>query len=213
MRRDTSDCEDGRPIDCDTGDADPLLENLEPDDELDAATGVELARAPAEKHGQVAILARGLPLQLDNVADILKFSFRRTVTFTAETAKYESGFFLTPDFDEPSRGLGHSPYDEEEEDEGYDLESNGEAPDEGGYFLPVERGAVFNPVSDDDTENVESEFDRDELTARCVAGGFGGPDRGDGIKNAGPDTVEGPGAEHPFSVLGGALESGTNDGP
>ena len=131
MRRDTGDCEDCRPIDGDTGDADPFLEDLEPDDELDTATGVQLAGLPAEEHGQVAVLARSLPLQFDDVADVLKLSFGRTVTFAAETTEYESGFFLAPDFDKPARGFGHSPYDEEEEDEGHDLKSDWEAPDEG----------------------------------------------------------------------------------
>lgn len=157
------------------------MENLEPDDELDAATGVELAGAPAEEHGQVAILARGLALQLDDVADILKLGFRCTVPFAAETTEYKPGFFLAPDFDEPARGFRHSPYDEEEEDEGHDLEGDREAPDEGGIYLTVEGGAVFDPVRDNDAENVEREFDRDELAAGCVAGGFGGPYGGDGV--------------------------------
>lgn len=157
------------------------MENLEPDDELDAATGVELAGAPAEEHGQVAVLARGFPLQLDDVTDILKLSFRRTITFAAETTKDISGLFLAPHFDEPARGFGHCPYDEEEENEGHDLESDWEAPDEGGVDFPVEGGAVFDPVSDHHTKNVESKFDRHELAAGRVAGGFGGPDGGDGV--------------------------------
>ena len=189
------------------------MENLEPDDELDAATGVELAGAPAEEHGQVAILARGLALQLDDVVDILKLGFRRTVPFAAETTEYKPSFFLAPDFDEPAGGFGHSPYDKEEEDERHDLEGDGEAPDEGGIYLTVEGGSVFNPVRDNDAENVEREFDRNELAAGRVAGGFRGPDGSDGIQDAGSDPVEGAGAEHPFGVLGRTLESGADDGP
>ena len=79
--------------------------------------------------------------------------------------------------------------------------------------MAVEGGAIFDPVSDDNPKNVESELDRDELTARCVAGGFGSPDGSDGVKYAGSNTVEGPSAEHPFGVLCGALESGANDSP
>ena len=213
MWRDTGDCEDVGPVDCDTGDADPFLEDLEPDDELNAATGVELAGLPAEEHGQVATLARGLALQLDDVADVLEFSFGRTVTFAAETTEYESGFFLAPDFNKPARGFGHSPYNEKEEDEGHDLESDREAPDEGGIDLAVEGGAVFDPISDDDAENVEGELDRDELAAGCVAGSLGGPDGGDGVQDACSDTVQGTGAEHPFGVLGGALKSGADNSP
>ena len=79
--------------------------------------------------------------------------------------------------------------------------------------MAVIRGAVFDPVRHDDAENVEGEFDGDELAARGVASGFGGPDGGDGVEDAGADAVEGTGAEHPFGVLGGALKSGTDDGP
>ena len=213
MRRNAGDCEDGGAVDGDTGDADPLLEDLEPDDELDTAAGMELAGMPAEEHGQVAILGRGLPLQFDNVADVLEFGFGRTVAFAAETTEDEPCFFFAADFDEPSRGFGHSPYDKEEEDEGNDLESNREAPDEGGIDLAVEGGSVFDPVRDDDAENVEGKFDGHKLAAGCVAGGFGGPDGGNGVQDASSDAVEDTGAKHPLGVLGGALEGGADDSP
>lgn len=143
----------------------------------------------------------------------MKLGFRRTVPFAPKTAQYEPSFFLAPDFDKPARGFGHRPYDEEEENQRHDLESDWEAPDEGGIHLAVEGRAVFDPVSDDDAENVEGEFDRDELTAGRVAGGFGGPDGGDGVQNAGSDAVQGTGAKHPFCVLGGTLEGRADDSP
>ena len=174
---------------------------------------MQLARVPAEKHGQVAILGRSLPLQLDNVANILKFGFGRTVTFTAKTAENKSSFLFPPDFDEPARGFGHGPNDDEEEDKGHDLESDGEAPDERRVYLPVKGSAVFNPVSDNDTEDVEGEFDGDKLAAGCVAGGFSGPDGGDGVKNACSDSVQNTGAEHPLGILSRTLESGADDSP
>ena len=99
---------------------------------------MELARAPTEEHGQVAILARGLAFQLDDVADILELSFCRTVTFAAETTKDESSFLLAPHFHEPARRFRHSPYDDKEEDKRHDLESDWEAPNEGGVYLTVE---------------------------------------------------------------------------
>ena len=46
-----------------------------------------------------------------------------------------------------------------------------------------------------------------------MAGGFSGPDRGDGIQNSSSDTIECPSAKHPFSVLGGALEGSADDRP
>ena len=189
------------------------MENLKPDDELDAAPGVQLAGIPAEEHGQIAVLARSLALELDNVADVLELGFGGSVPFTAETTEDESSFFLAPNFDEPARGFRHSPHDEKEEDEGHDLESNGEAPDEGGVFIAIEGCSIFDPVRDNDAEDVESEFDGDELTAGRVAGGFGGPDGGDGVQDAGSDTIEDTGAKHPVGVLGGALEGGADYSP
>ena len=126
---------------------------------------MQLAGIPAEEHGQVAVLARCLALQLDDVADVLELGFRLPVPFATETTQDESGFFLAPDFDEPARGFGHRPYDEEEEDERHDLESDWEAPDEGGIYLPVEGSAVLDPVSGDNAKDIEGEFDGDELTA------------------------------------------------
>ena len=189
------------------------MEDLEPHDELDAATGVQLAGIPAEEHGQVAVLSRSLPLQLDDVADILELGLGRTVAFASETTEDIPRFFLPADFDEPARRFGHCPHHEEEEDEGHDLESDGEAPDEVGVDVMVEGGTVFDPVGDDDTEDVKGEFDGDELTTGGVAGGLGGPDGSDGVEDAGSDAVEDTGAEHPIGVLGGALEGGANDGP
>ena len=213
FRRNAGDGEDGGAVDGDAGNADPFLQNLQPNDELDAAAGVELARVPAEEHCQVAALARGLALQLDDVADVLELGLGGAVPFAAEAAEDVAGLFLAADFHEPAGRFGHGPNDEEEEDEGHDLEGDGEAPNEGGVDLPVEGGAVFNPVGDDDAENVEGEFDGDELAARGVAGGFGGPDGSDGVEDAGSDTVQDAGAEHPLGVLSGALQGGADDGP
>ncbi len=48
---DAGDCENFGAVDGDAGDADPFLENLQPDDELDAAARVQLAGIPAKEHG------------------------------------------------------------------------------------------------------------------------------------------------------------------
>ena len=50
---DTGGTEDGRGVDGDTSNTNPFLHDLEPDDELDTATGVEFARADTEEHGEV----------------------------------------------------------------------------------------------------------------------------------------------------------------
>lgn len=93
------------------------------------------------------------------------------------------------------------------------MESDWKAPDEVGVDIIIKGGTVFDPVSDDNTENIEGELNGDELPAGCVAGGFGGPDRGDGVQDAGSDTVQDTGAKHPLGVLGRALESGSSDSP
>ena len=174
---------------------------------------MELARVPAKEHGEVAILARRLPLELDDVANILELGFCETVPFASKTTEDVSCFFLSSDFDEPPRGFRHSPDDEEEEDEGHDLESDWEAPNEGGIHVMVERSSILDPVSDDDAENVEGEFNGDELAAGCVASGLGGPDGGYGVQNTGSNTVQDTSAKHPVGVLGGALKGGADDSP
>lgn len=45
--------EDGRSIDGDTCNANPLLHDLEPDDELNTTASVEFSRTDTEKHGIV----------------------------------------------------------------------------------------------------------------------------------------------------------------
>ena len=77
----------------------------------------------------------------------------------------------------------------------------------------IEGSSILDPVSDDDAENVEGEFDGDELAAGCVASGFGRPDWGDGVQDTGPDTVQDTSAKHPVGVLGGALKGGADDSP
>ena len=137
-RRHPGDREDGGPVDGDTGDADPLLKYLKPHDQLDTTAGVELAGIPAKEHGQVAVLSRRLPFEFDDVANILEFGFCQAVPFASKTTKDVSCFFFASDFDEPPWRFGHSPDDEEEEDEGHDLESDWEAPNEGRIHVCVE---------------------------------------------------------------------------
>ena len=65
--------------------------------------------------------------------------------------------------------------------------------------------SLFNPVCCHHTKDVQGELNGHELTTRCVAGGFGGPDRCDCIQDACADTVQGTGAEHPVGILSRAL--------
>ena len=147
-RTDSRNLEDLGPVDGDTGDTDPLLENLQPDDELDAAAGMEFARLETEEHGEVTALTGGLALELDNVADVLELGLGETVVLAAESAEDEAALLLAPDLDEPARGFRHGVDDGEEEEQGHDLEGDGEAPDEGGVLLGIECAATAGYVSD-----------------------------------------------------------------
>lgn len=49
---------------------------------------------------------------------------------------------------------------------------------------------LFNPIRDDNTEDVEGEFDGHELTSRCMASCFGRPDRSDGVQDASANAIE-----------------------
>lgn len=48
----------------------------------------------------------------------------------------------------------------------------------------------FEPVSNDDTENVKSKFECDKLAARCVGSSLCGPNRCDGVQDARSNTIQ-----------------------
>ena len=101
-----------------TGNTDPLLHDLEPDDQLNTAASVKLARADTEKHGDVRLRLGGLSFELSDVADILEFSLGLAHIFaslTTKSSKDVTGLFLSTDLDEPTRRLGEEPADGEEE--------------------------------------------------------------------------------------------------
>jgi len=49
---------------------------------------------------------------------------------------------------------------------------------------------LFNPVSDDNAENVECEFDGNELTSRGVIGCFGRPYRRNSVQDTSADAIQ-----------------------
>ena len=119
IMRDTRYAEDGRSVDGHTGDADPLLHYLQPDDELDPAAGVELAGSDTEEHVDVGVSVGAFALELGGVADILEFGFGFAFVgagFAAETAEDVARFFFAADFAEPAGGFGEGPAGDEEED-------------------------------------------------------------------------------------------------
>ena len=137
----TSSAEDSGSVDSDTCDTDPLLHDLEPDNELDTATSVKLARAETEEHRDVRLSASSLALKLADVADILEFSFGLAevlTAFTTETTKDVTSFLLAADLGEPTRRFREDPYNAEKEQKRDNLERNWESPDERGFAVHVE---------------------------------------------------------------------------
>lgn len=138
---DTSSAEDGGSVDSDTSNTDPLLHDLKPDNELNATTSVELARAETEKHSDVGLARGSLAFELADVADILEFSFGLTkilAGFTTKPTQDVASFLLTTDLCEPTWGFGEHPHNGEEKEKRNDLECNGEAPDERRLAIHVE---------------------------------------------------------------------------
>lgn len=73
--------------------------------------------------------------------------------------------------------------------------------------------SLFDPVSHDDTKDVQREFNGDELSTRFVFGCLGGPNRNNGVEHSCTPSIDETGADHPSVVLGRCLKSSTEDGP
>ena len=117
---------------------------------------MKLTTANAEEHSIIRLTAGSLALELSYIADILEFSlcFANILAgFTTETSKYVAGFLFTANLCQPSGRFWEEPANGEEEDERRNLECDREPPDEGWTALVVGAG-IFEPVSNDDTENV-----------------------------------------------------------
>lgn len=177
---------------------------------------MKLARAETEKHSDVGLTVGGLALKFGDVADILEFGFGLAHIlsgFTTKTTKNVAGFLLTADFDEPTWRFGEDPNDTEEEDKRCNLECNWESPYEGRLASHIKRAAIFKPICNHDTEDVQGELDGNELTSRCMIGGFGSPDRNDGVQYTSSPAVDKTGANHPVRVHSGGLKRGAENGP
>ena len=213
---DTGSTEDGWRVDGHSSNPDPFLHDLQPDDKLNATTGMELARADTEKHGEVGLAGRSFALEFCDVADILEFGFGLAnilSSLATETAKDVASLFLTANLDEPTGGLGENEHDSEKEEQGDNLERNGESPREGAVASGVERAAILEPVSHNDTEDVETEFDGNELSTGRMLGGLRCPDGNDGVQDTGSPAVDQTGEDHPDVVLSGSLQAGTKNSP
>lgn len=101
----TSSTENGGSENSHTGDTDPLLHDLKPDNQLNTAASVKLTGANTEKHRDVRLGLSGLSFELSNVADILEFRLGLAHIFTGlatESSKDVTGLFLSTNLDEPT---------------------------------------------------------------------------------------------------------------
>lgn len=102
----TSGTEDGGSEDSHTGNTDPLLHDLEPDDELNTAASVKLAGADTEEHGKVRLGLGGLAFELSDIANILEFGLGLSDIFASlptKSSKNITCLFLSTNLDEPTR--------------------------------------------------------------------------------------------------------------
>ena len=190
---DTSSTENGRSENCDTSDTNPLLHDLKPDDKLHTTAGVKFAGSDTEEHVEIRLPRGRLALKLSDVADILKFSLSSAEILTAlasKTSEDVAGFLLPADFDQPTGGFREEPYDGQEYKQKEYLEGDGESPGEGSRPVLVFAATKFNPVGDNDTEDVQCEFYRDELATARMFGCFSRPNWNDGIEHTSTPAID-----------------------
>ena len=109
----------------------PFLHDLQPDDELYAAAGVQLSTSDSEKHREIGVRACRLTLVNYNVLDVLELCFGpdSIISFaTSQAAEDVSGFLVSSSFCQPTRTLWEEPADTEQHQKWYDLEGDWESP-------------------------------------------------------------------------------------
>lgn len=108
----TSSAEDGGSKDGHTRDTNPLLHDLEPDNELNTTTSVKFARADTEKHRDVGLTLGRLTLEFSDISNILEFGLgfaNILASLATKAAKNVTGLFFTANLDEPTGRLGEEP--------------------------------------------------------------------------------------------------------
>jgi hypothetical protein len=84
-----------------TSDTDPLLHDLQPDDQLYATTGVQFTAAYTEQHRIIGVRACRLALVNDTILDILELCFSPdgiSSFATAQAAEDVACFFVSSNF-------------------------------------------------------------------------------------------------------------------
>ncbi len=99
---------------------------------------MEFSRAQPKEHMHVARLFGGLALELNDVANILELCLSDAAFFATEAPQDESSLFFPANLDQPTWRFRHEPDDDEEENQGNNLESDGESPYERRSTVTVE---------------------------------------------------------------------------
>lgn len=131
--------------------ADPLLHNLQPNDQLHATASMQLPTADTKQHRVITVRASCFPLMLDDVLDILVFrlSPRGILALAAtQSSKNVVRFLVSAHFGQPARALGKEPADAEKYQQRDDLEGDGKSPADGRVSVVDKAEAEFEPVGD-----------------------------------------------------------------
>ena len=65
--------------------------------------------------------------------------------------------------------------------------------------------SLFNPIGNNDTEDVERKLNGDELSTGGVLGSLSGPDWNNGVKHSRAPSIDETSADHPSVILGRCL--------
>jgi hypothetical protein len=112
---------------------------------------MHLPRALASEHAPVAAVVHGGLLQLAGVPDVLELGLGHgevVTVVTPEAGEDVARVCLAADLDEPTGGLGEDPDESKEQEEGDDLEADGEAPSDLGVSAVDEGEAAGDVLAD-----------------------------------------------------------------
>lgn len=138
-----------------------LLHHLGTGTEQETAQVLGLAVGPQLLHGSVSALHTGGP---DGIVDDDNLGLNLIVltVLVSERGKNSVGFVDTSVGEEPSRRLGESQHQDENDQGESDLESDGESPDKGVRSV---RATIVDPVGDQSTNGNVTTLDANELAS------------------------------------------------
>jgi hypothetical protein len=182
----------------------PLGEDTNADDDPHAATisGSAEEIEPAD--------ASSLSLESKSLLDfiVLEGDERvRDVTVCVPSGDDVLGLFITTLVDQPTRGLGEEPNEEDLDDRGQTLESRGDTPRP--IVIDTE-GTEGGPSGNDGAREPERVVERGQRSTMGWVGDLGDKKRGSHLGEGCTETDEETSTDEHAEVLGGGLEDGTD---